>query len=60
MFTLNGVTLRPLEFDDIETLYNWSASLRGGDRDGHVWPIDNALNDGLLNLKTILTCLALW
>ena len=27
MFTLNGVTLRPLEFDDIETLYNWSVTL---------------------------------
>ena len=24
MFSFHGVTLRPLEFDDIETLYDWS------------------------------------
>ncbi len=27
MFSLNEVTLRPLEFDDIDTLYDWSASI---------------------------------
>ncbi|MDQ6662348.1 MAG: GNAT family N-acetyltransferase [Chloroflexota bacterium] len=25
MFSLNGVTLRPLEFDDIDTLYEWDS-----------------------------------
>jgi RimJ/RimL family protein N-acetyltransferase len=26
LFSLNGVTLRPLEFDDIDTLYDWEAN----------------------------------
>ena len=25
MFSLNGVTLRPLEFDDIDQLYDWDS-----------------------------------
>jgi len=27
MFSLNGVTLRPLEFEDIDTLYNWDSDI---------------------------------
>jgi RimJ/RimL family protein N-acetyltransferase len=27
MFTLNNVTLRPLELDDIDTLYSWETDI---------------------------------
>ena len=27
MFTLNNVTLRQLEFDDIDTLYSWETDI---------------------------------
>lgn len=27
MFSLDGITLRPLEFDDIDTLYVWDCDI---------------------------------
>ncbi len=42
MFTLNDVTLRPLEFDDIDTLYEWETDIELAVRSGWTPQISRA------------------
>ena len=42
MFTLNNVTLRPLEFDDIDTLYEWETDIELAVRSGWTPQISRA------------------
>ena len=56
MFTLNEVTLRSLEYDDIDTLYVWNLDIQlemlaGWGQNGRVQHIDSVLSDELQTLR---------
>ena len=56
MFTLNEVTLRSLEYDDIDTLYAWNLDIQlemlaGWGQNGRVQHIDSVLSDELQTLR---------